>query len=45
MGGKGHSNVVGVVVNIAWKVPIMFCNFVAILASSPLLLDSFVTFN
>jgi hypothetical protein len=45
MGGKGHSNIVGVVASIGWKVPTMFYNFVAILVSSPLLLDSFAAFN
>ncbi len=45
MGEKGHLDVVGVMASIGWKILILFNNFVAISASSPLLLDSSIAFN
>jgi hypothetical protein len=39
VGEKGHSYVVGVMASISWKILIMFNNFVAISALSPLLLQ------
>jgi len=40
LGENGHSNVVGVMVGMSWKIITMFNNFVVTLLSSPLLLDS-----
>jgi hypothetical protein len=44
VGEEEHSDV-GIVVDISWKIPTMFNISMVVLTSSPLLLDSFVTFD